>query len=216
MFTRGTPAAHRSRDGLGIGLSLARSIVELHGGTLDARSDGPGRGSEFTVRLPAHVPSSLPAAPAPPVPEETAPHSHPWRLVLADDLRDSADSLADLLRLHGHEVVTAYDGEAAVAAAERVRPEAVLLDIGMPKLDGYDACRQIRSTPWGRDIVIVALTGWGQLVDRGTDIGGGIHSAPGEAGGLPDTAPGAERIAKEGNAGGVARREGAKARRREG
>ena len=92
--------------------------------------------------------------------------SHPWRLVIADDLRDTADSLADLLRLHGHQVRTAYDGEEAVAAAEEFRPEAVLMDIGMPKQDGYAACRQIRNTEWGRDIVIVALTGWGQMVDR--------------------------------------------------
>ncbi len=166
MFTRGVPAAHRSRDGLGIGLSLARSIVELHGGTVEAKSEGPGHGSEFTVRLPLHI--AMPREPVPadvPEPEAEVPVA-PWRLVIADDLRDNADSLADLLRRHGHQVQTAYDGEEAVAAAEQFRPEAVLLDIGMPKLDGYAACRQIRSTAWGRDIVIVALTGWGQMVDR--------------------------------------------------
>ncbi len=165
MFTRGEPAAHRSRDGLGIGLSLARSIVELHGGTVEAKSEGPGRGSEFTVRLPLHF--ATPREPVPvKVPEPAEAPVVPWRLVIADDLRDSADSLAELLRRHGHEVQTAYDGEEAVAATEQFRPEAVLLDIGMPKLDGYAACRKIRSTAWGRDIVIVALTGWGQMVDR--------------------------------------------------
>ena len=164
MFTRGEPASHRSRDGLGIGLSLARSIVTLHGGTLEASSAGAGEGSEFTVRLPLRREAAL-VAPQAAVPGDSAP-TRPWRLVIADDLRDTADSLADLLRLHGHEVMTAYDGAEAVAATAHFRPEAVLLDIGMPRLDGYEACRQIRTLPNGRNILVVALTGWGQLIDR--------------------------------------------------
>lgn len=165
MFTRGEPASHRSRDGLGIGLSLARSIVTLHGGTVEASSAGAGEGSEFTVRLPLRR-EAAPVAPQAAAPESDGAPTRPWRLVLADDLRDTADSLADLLRLHGHEVMTAYDGAEAVAATAHFRPEAVLLDIGMPRLDGYEACRQIRALPNGRNILVVALTGWGQLIDR--------------------------------------------------
>lgn len=164
MFARAETALRRSSDGLGIGLSLARSIVMLHGGTLEASSAGANQGSEFTARLPLalHRPVAVsePAA----VPEPTSRRN--WRLVIADDLRDNTDSLADLLRLQGHEVVTAYDGAEAVDVTERFRPEAVLMDIGMPKLDGFEACRRIRATPWGCDMLIVALTGWGQTVDR--------------------------------------------------
>jgi CheY-like chemotaxis protein len=97
---------------------------------------------------------------------EATPAQRPWRLVIADDLQDNTDSLADLLRLLGHEVKTAYDGAEAVEAVAAFKPEAVLLDIGMPKLDGYEACRRIRATPDGRDLIIVALTGWGQSIDR--------------------------------------------------
>ena len=97
---------------------------------------------------------------------EATPAQRPWRLVIADDLQDNTDSLADLLRLRGLEVKTAYDGAEAVEAVAAFKPEAVLLDIGMPKLDGYEACRRIRATPDGRDLIIVALTGWGQSIDR--------------------------------------------------
>ncbi len=165
MFTQAAPATLRSRDGLGIGLSLARSIVALHGGTLEALSEGPGRGSEFRARLPLDQrPDVMQHRPA--APEVDGTEQHRWRLVIADDLRDITDSLAELLRLKGHEVVTAYDGIEAVECVESYRPEAVLLDIGMPRLDGYEACQRIRATPFGAELIIVALTGWGQSVDR--------------------------------------------------
>jgi CheY-like chemotaxis protein len=164
MFAQGPGSIHRSKEGLGIGLSLARSLVSLHGGSLEATSPGIGRGSVFTVRLPLSESGATPSKE--PARMEATPAQRPWRLVIADDLQDNTDSLADLLRLLGHEVKTAYDGAEAVEAVASFKPEAVLLDIGMPKLDGYEACRRIRATPDGRDLIIVALTGWGQSIDR--------------------------------------------------
>jgi CheY-like chemotaxis protein len=146
---------------LGLGLPLAYGIAVRHGGTLEAHSQGPGHGSEFTVRLPL-------CADDPPGDRsgrEPEPSRH-WRIVLADDLPLNADSLSDLLRQQAHEVVTAYDGEAAVAAAERLRPDAIVLDLGMPGIDGYEACRRIRAQPWGQEPIIIALTGWGQADAR--------------------------------------------------
>ena len=167
MFSPAGPAAAHAPDGLGIGLALARLLVELHGGRIAARSEGPGRGSAFTVRLP--VASDAPAGGA-------APPSRPARagrgaavarrVLVADDLQDSADMLALLLRSMGHEVRAVYDGEQAVAAAAEFEPDVVLLDIGMPKLDGYDACRQIRARANGRRPLLVALTGWDQEQHR--------------------------------------------------
>jgi len=165
MFTQARPALDQSRGGLGIGLSLVRGLVALHGGEVAAESQGAGHGSRFTVRLPLVAP---PAASAPGLAPEIAEPASPAnrRILIADDLEDSADSLATLLRLMGHEVWTAHDGEDALGAAERYRPEIVLLDLGMPKLDGYEACRRIREEPWGRNMVLIALTGWGQEDDR--------------------------------------------------
>ena len=163
IFAQAEPARERAQGGLGIGLSLVRGLVELHGGTIAAHSDGPGRGSTFTVRLPVAVPAPA-AGPAAAAPEPAA--AAKARVLIADDLRDSADSLALLLRLMGHEVRTAYDGEEAVAAAAAFRPDVALLDLGMPKATGYEACRRIRQHPWGRRACLVALTGWGQGEDR--------------------------------------------------
>ncbi len=143
-------------------------MVELHGGRIEAQSGGAGRGSRFVVRLPAlaEPAAGTGAGPPPARPAAGAEQAVSRRLLIVDDLRDSADTLAMLMRIHGHEAETAYDGEAAVAAAERFRPDVVLLDLGMPGLDGYGACRRIRSQPWGRGILLVALTGWGQEADR--------------------------------------------------
>lgn len=172
MFARGPGAQELARDGLGIGLSLAQSIIELHGGRIDVSSGGPGHGSTFTVRLPINLTQAV-RAPAKRMDEPPARH---WRLVVADDLKDNADSLSDLLRLKGHEVATAYDGVSAVELVERFRPDAVILDIGMPKMDGYECCRELRSRPGGEELIIVALTGWGQEVDRMRTQGAGFDA----------------------------------------
>ena len=162
MFGQMASALDRSQGGLGIGLSLARRLVEMHGGTIAARSDGPGRGSEFSVRLPqAAVVAREPAQ------ARTSADDGPrWRILVADDLADSAESLALLLETMGHTVRVAYDGEEALAIGESFRPEVALLDLGMPRLNGYEACRRLRSLAWGRDTTLVAQTGWGQSEDR--------------------------------------------------
>ncbi len=150
-------------NGLGLGLPLAQGIANGHGGRIEAWPREAGQGSVFTVRLPLVRPEATSARTAPThdlMAAARAPMR--WRLVLADDRQLNADALSELIRLQGHEVITVYDGEAAVAAAERSRPNAIVLDIGMPGVDGYETCRRIRSQSWARDIPIVALTGWGQ------------------------------------------------------
>ncbi len=165
IFSQSNPALVRSQGGLGIGLSLVKGLVELHGGSIEARSDGPGQGSEFVVRLPVAV-ETLIQEPARPGEDEQPKPVTTRRILIVDDNRDSADSLAMLLKIMGNEVGTAYDGEQAVEAAGALRPDVVLLDIGMPKLNGYDACRRIREQPWGQGMFLIALTGWGQEEDR--------------------------------------------------
>ena len=162
MFVQVDSSLERSRDGLGIGLTLVKTLVDMHGGTVDVQSDGVGCGSEFTVRLPL---STQPDSP--PLDVRTAPSAIARRRVLiVDDSEDGAESLAMLLEFGGHETHKAYDGVEAIEAAERLRPDVVLLDIGLPRLNGYEACRRIRQQPWGKDVVMVALTGWGQEEDR--------------------------------------------------
>ena len=167
MFSPAAPAAAHAPTGLGIGLALTRMLVELHGGRVEVRSAGPGRGSEFTVRLPAAAAAPALSAPAAAV-SARAPRGNSHgaaqvrRVLVADDLKDSAEALALLVRSLGHEVRTVYDGEQAVAAAAEFEPDLVLLDIGMPKVDGFDACRQIREHANGRCPVLIALTGWDQ------------------------------------------------------
>ena len=163
MFTQVDTSVERSRDGLGIGLTLVKTLVEMHGGTVEARSAGLGRGSEFIIRLPT-VAEEPRVRPADPVDEPVT--SERRRILVVDDNEDAAEWLATLLRLHGHDTNVAHDGIEALRAAERVRPDAVLLDIGLPRLDGYEVCRRMRQQPWGRDLLIVALTGWGQEEDR--------------------------------------------------
>jgi PAS domain S-box-containing protein len=163
MFAQVDTSLERSRDGLGIGLTLVKTLVEMHGGAVEVRSDGLGHGTEFTVRLPI-VADTPETRSAPPVKEPVS--SAPRRILIVDDSRDGAESLAMLLELAGHETHQAHDGLDAIEAAERFRPDAVLLDIGLPRLNGYEACRRIRKEPWGKDLVLVALTGWGQEEDR--------------------------------------------------
>jgi CheY-like chemotaxis protein len=151
-------------SGLGVGLWLVRGLVELHGGSVDARSDGTGKGSEFIVRLPVVVEAVVQQVASPA--KEVEPRLVKRRLLIVDDLKDGADGLAKVMELMGHEVRTAYSGEEAVIAAATFQPELVLLDIGMPNVNGYDACRAIREQPRGEQIFVIALTGWGQERDR--------------------------------------------------
>jgi CheY-like chemotaxis protein len=161
LFARVEDSLER-QGGLGIGLTLVRQLVELHGGTVEARSDGIGRGSDFILGLPIVVATEVPAA-APAEPRHTGA---PLRILVADDNEDAAESLMLLLQLAGHDVHIVFDGDAAVAAAARLRPDVALVDIGMPKLNGYEVARRIRDHPWGADVHLVALTGWGQQADK--------------------------------------------------
>jgi PAS domain S-box-containing protein len=163
MFAQVDTSLERSRDGLGIGLTLVKTLVEMHSGTVEAHSDGLGRGSEFVVRLPVLREAADRATPAP---EKPAVASVRRRVLIVDDNEDGAESLAMLLRFCGHETHLAYDGAEAVDAAERLHPDVILLDIGLPGVNGYEACRRIRERPWGKRILLVALTGWGKDEDR--------------------------------------------------
>jgi len=162
MFVQARSALPHSQGGLGIGLWLASAIVDRHGGRIDARSDGPGRGSEFIVRLPRIVEVVVDA---PPLIAEPPPGAR-RRVLVVDDLEDSADSLAALLKSLGHDAEAAYSGAAALDAAAREPWDAILLDLGMPGMDGFETCRLLRATAAGRRTFIVAVTGWGQPEDR--------------------------------------------------
>jgi signal transduction histidine kinase len=162
MFTQGD-TTERSQGGLGIGLSLVRALVDQHGGMVEARSDGSGKGSEFLVRLP--VESRLRANKQVPI-IDAPTFNKSARILVVDDNRDAADALSTMLRLMGNEARTAYDGLDALATGEMFRPDVVLLDLGMPKISGYETARLIREKSWGKDVTIVALTGWGQADDR--------------------------------------------------
>jgi PAS domain S-box-containing protein len=165
MFSQVDRSIERSTGGLGIGLALVKGLVEMHDGRVSAECPGPGRGSTFTVRLPVlksdteqELESSL---------QGDAINDRPKRrFLVVDDNRDAAMSMAMMLRLAGNDVWTAHDGIEAVEAADRHRPEVILMDLGMPKLNGYDAARRIREQPWGKSMYVIALTGWGQERDR--------------------------------------------------
>jgi signal transduction histidine kinase len=164
MFTQADQTLERSQGGLGIGLTLVRRLVEMHGGSVQAFSGGADQGSEFVVRLP--VLATKPEALSPEPPTAESPPITARRILVVDDNHDAADSLSILLSLSGNETYLAFDGEEAVAAAEKFRPDVILMDIGMPKLNGYGAARRIREHPWSKDMVLLALTGWGQDEDR--------------------------------------------------
>ena len=162
-FFQGSRRPERSFGGLGLGLSLVRQLVELHGGTIEARSAGVDRGSEFIVRLPARA-GSAPATTA-----TAAATAHPIaarRVLIVDDNRDGADAIARLLRIMGHEVATEYEGSAALERAKNFEPDVVLLDLGMPGVDGFQVCQRLCAHAWSRQRPsIVALTGWGRKPD---------------------------------------------------
>ena len=167
LFTRVHPDDRIKTSGLGIGLSLAKKLIELHLGKIEVRSDGPGMGSEFIVTLPA-----LPAAAAPT--PKTRPNSdgsraqpeNRQRVLVVDDNRDAAESLGMLLEMENCKVSVAFDGLQALEALDTFKPDIALLDIGMPGMDGYELARRIRATQRGRNMVLVALTGWGQADDK--------------------------------------------------
>jgi PAS domain S-box-containing protein len=162
MFAQVDRSLERSAGGLGIGLSLVKRLVELHDGTVTASSEGQDRGSEFVVRLPVLIEKPQPQQEPPSEPTPSLSR----RILVVDDNRDSSTTLAMLLRLIGNETQTAHDGVEAVEKAAAFRPDVILLDIGLPKMNGYAACRAIRELPGGKDIVMIALTGWGQDDDR--------------------------------------------------
>ncbi len=163
MFSQVDRSLEKSQGGLGIGLTLVKRLVEMHGGTVQARSGGINQGAEFIVRLPILEAGS--AMQPPPAPSEATDKSA-RRILVVDDNQDSANSLALLLQITGNETRTAHDGESALEIIEEYRPAAILLDIGLPTINGYEVCRRVREHSWGKAIVIIALTGWGQDEDR--------------------------------------------------
>ena len=170
MFMQVDRSTRRSQGGLGIGLTLVKSLVSMHGGTVEARSDGPGLGSEFIVRLPMMV--------EPAVGSEKARHIQPLpsrRILIVDDSRDGGETLAMLLRVLGAEVALAHSGRAALECVATFKPDVVLLDIGMPGMDGYEVARRIRANPKSRHIQLIALTGWGQDEDRQRSTAAGFN-----------------------------------------
>lgn len=163
MFYQAERSYEQSHSGLGIGLTLVRRLVEMHGGTIEARSGGRNQGSEFTVRLPILLEEPEEHARAAVREKPTATSN---RILVVDDYGESADTLAELLRLDGNDVEIAHDGLEALETAATFRPAIVLLDVAMPKLNGYDTARKIREQPWGKNVVLIAVTGWGQARDR--------------------------------------------------
>jgi CheY-like chemotaxis protein len=172
LFTQVDHALEKSTGGLGVGLSLVKRLVELHGGRIEARSIGEGQGSTFVVQIP--VLSSETRTDATIATAASSGATTRRRILLADDNVDAADVLGQLLALYGHEVSLAHDGAHAVAVAEQMRPEIIVLDIGMPTLNGYDAARRIRAQVWGQSPVLVALTGWGNQDHRTESVDAGF------------------------------------------
>jgi len=168
MFSQVPGGSARCDGGLGIGLALVRGLTELHGGKAEARSEGPGRGSEFSLSLPldAVADAERPAGGPAPSPAMAPAARNRRRILVADDAHDAADALAMLLTVAGHEVQVAHDGRAAVVLAHAFRPDIALLDIGMPELNGYEVAAELRREPWGKRVWLIALSGWGQESDR--------------------------------------------------
>ncbi len=167
LFAQGRRTLDRAQGGLGIGLSLVKTLVDLHGGTIEAASEGSGQGSRFTVRLPRLIGGTVS-----PLPGEGSdapshlPAARPLRILVVDDNVDAAETLAMMLELEGHSVSKAHDARSAVACARSERPHAMLLDIGLPDIDGYELARRLRALPEAEDALLIAVTGYGQNEDR--------------------------------------------------
>jgi PAS domain S-box-containing protein len=170
LFTQVDNTLEKSQGGLGIGLTMVKRLVEMHGGRVEAHSDGPGQGSEFLIRLPI----ALEQSDGPKAGAGLAHRQARHRILVVDDNADSANSLAMLLQVMGQEVRTAHDGLEGIEVAELFHPEMILLDIGMPKLNGYDTCRRLRKQPWARNVTVAAVTGWGQAEDRRRSLEAGF------------------------------------------
>jgi len=164
MFSQLDRPAGEPRDGLGIGLTLTKQLVELHGGTILAKSGNGNPGSEFAVQLPLCETDEVPVVA--PFPTLNTLDEGKRSILVVDDNIDSAESLSLLMQFAGHETQVSHDGHDAVKKARSMRPDVIVLDIGLPLADGYDVCRTVRNEPWGKDIIIIALTGWGQEEDR--------------------------------------------------
>jgi CheY-like chemotaxis protein len=173
MFVQVDRSLERTEGGLGIGLSLVKRLVEMHGGSVEALSRGLGLGSEFVVRLPLASASAAVEEPATSEPGSQAA-AKAQRILVVDDNDDAAGTLALLLGLMGHETRTANNGMEALEVAALFHPDVALLDLGMPKLNGYDTARRMRQMSWGRDMLIVALSGWGQEADRAKSSSAGF------------------------------------------
>ena len=172
LFTQAERSLDRSQGGLGIGLALVQRLTELHGGTVEADSE-LGQGSEFIVRLPLASVEAEP--PTVPVTEADQPTTRPLRVLVVDDNVDTVLSFSMLLRASGHDVQTAHDGLAAVQTAIAYKPDAILLDIGLPLLNGYEVAKRIRQQPDLKHVVLIALTGYGQEADRQTALQAGFN-----------------------------------------
>lgn len=172
MFSQVDGASVRADGGLGVGLALVKGLIELHGGVVEVRSAGLGRGSEFTARLPLPALESLTVGAS-----GTSPSTREItgrRILVADDNKDAADALAMILEIGGHEVRVAHNGRVALSLAQTFRPDVALLDIGMPDISGYEVARALRHEQWGKEIYLVALTGWGQQGARQQSLDAGF------------------------------------------
>jgi CheY-like chemotaxis protein len=175
MFSQVDSAIDRAEGGLGIGLALVKGLIELHGGTIQGFSAGLGLGSEFTIHLPMSMVIQGAAKPTLEPPHPQVCTDTRYKVLVADDNRDAADSLALLLHISGYQVFVGHSGEEALALARRTLPHAMILDIGMPDMTGYEVARRIRVEPRGERVLLIAVTGWGQKEDKALAAAAGFN-----------------------------------------